>query len=348
MKKTERRPIRPPKTKRVRVTEYEEPEEDRGGLDDEDLAGIDQDEESIRSILGQFGGSGEVEVKVYRVTATGKEYCYTDGPQITEEAIKQGPYGANGGRFLCHVMIDGQLRRVFPVNIAAPVRGGAAGEGGASDAIVRAIERLEARLNQPAQSEPMSQVLTAAVGLINSQAQKPVETPIEQVMKMAEFIVAMRGGGEADDSFAGILKGIAKEVAPAILPGLIQARNGGGGGQVQMSAEEEMIRSGILYLKKKCMMGTDPQLYIDFILDNADDERFGKLVQLAATQPFEIFAKLDPELANPPYLAYFKFIYDGLRSAISASDSVDVDSRGPGGDTNHVNQNGAASKGGKK
>lgn len=328
--------------------EYEEPEvrdySDLPPLDEE----ADPDEDVLRSIRERFGSNG-YEVKVYRVTQSGKSYCFTDGPDISEESIRSNPYGGHG-RFVLQVMVNGELRRVEQVNIEAPQAPAASGSGGAQDsAVVRLLERIEARLNAGPQ-EPMSNVLNAVVSLINNQNQKPQETTLDQFIKVFEVVRGMQPADSAND-LTGILGGIAKQVAPVLLPALM-----GGGATAsapvveggQMSTDEMVLRQGIAFLKKKCMIGADPALYLDFILDNADDPRFGRLAQLAASEGFEFFVSLDAELGQPPYQPYFKLIYDGLRSALNPVHQVEVDTSRAGGDKANTSRNGAAGKGGSK
>lgn len=323
-----------PTTRRVRTTEYiDEPPEPEF-----DVEIPDEEEETLRSITAQFGGQ-DIECKVYKVTANGKSYCYSDGPNVSEETIRSNPYGGPG-RYVVHVMLGGELRRSFPVSIEPPqISAPAAGASATDNAILRALERLEQRLAAPQQSEPMSAVLNAAVGLITSQQSQPRETPLDQVMKMAEFIVQMRGGGEGDESLKGILSGIAREVAPTFVPLLMNRQKppleGGDVGVIQ----DRMLREGLSVLKKKCIVGADPNLYLALILDNADDEKYSKLVSLAAQEEFSFFVQLDPEIGRPPYFAFFKFIYDGLRSAVESADKVERDSGGSERDSGDAGPN---------
>lgn len=338
-----------PATRRVRVTtrEFEEPEErDYSTLPElEDDPEVDPDEDILRSIRERFGGK-EYEVKVYRVTQGGKSFCFVDGPEITEESIRQHPYGGHG-RFQLHVMINGELRRVEQISIEPPqAPAGTPGAVQGDTAVVRLLERIEARLfTQPQQAEPMSAVLGAVVNLINGQNQKPPETSLDQFLKIAQFVRETTGPSGDDASLTGILGGIAKQVAPVLLPGLMRGAVAGApeGEQMGQQTEQLMLQQGIALLKKKCMIGSDPSLYLDFILDNADDIRFAKLVRLAATEQFEVFTRLDPEIARPPFRAYFEFIYNGLRSAFNAANKVGVDTGGQGGDREDDSEDGAAS-----
>lgn len=335
------------KTRRKVVTEFIEGEEEEQmeRIDPSEI--IDPDDDSIRSIVGQFGGQ-DMSVKVYRVTAHGKSYCFTEGPEITEETIRNHPYGGHG-RFTCHVMIAGELRRVFQANVEPPQTSAAGTSHGGSDpTLLRILERLEARLSQGS-NEPMSAVLNAAVGLINSQAQKPIETPLDQLMKMAEFMTQLRGGGDSDGGgLAGVLSGIAREVAPTLLPMLLQKNPGPAGGSVSQQSEQAIIAQGLQYLKRKSMMGADPALYLDLILDNIDDERYQSILRFVLKNEFSAFVAIDPAIGEPPCLAFFQFLYNGLRSALSSANPMDVDTGGPGGNTPNTNGNGQPRKVGGK
>jgi hypothetical protein len=326
----------------------------------------DPADDTVRSILSQFGAPGDVEIKVYRKTPTGKSYCYTTSSQeFSEESIRDNPFGGPG-RYALHIYAGGEFRLAKDINIEGPqlARNGASRP---DDLLMRMLEQrlasIEARLSAPAQqSEPMSAVLQAAVNLINAQMVKPVETPMEQVMKMAEFIVSMRGG-DKDDTWKDVLSGIAREVAPTVLPMLMGPRPGApvgapaqqqiGGDDVknteeQARAVEAQLRAGIAYLKKKCMIGADPELYLGLILDSADDESYARLIHLATTQEFELFARLDGEIANAPYREFFETIYNGIRSAYQATNPVAVDPKRASGNVGNAAVDAASRKNGSK
>src|SRR5262245_26363189 len=93
------------------VTTFEEPEpESLPALE------LDPDEETLSGIVNQFG-PGDVSIKVYKLLPTGREYCYTAGPETNEETIRASGYGP--GKYLMQVLINGEFRKAIPIGIAA-------------------------------------------------------------------------------------------------------------------------------------------------------------------------------------------------------------------------------------
>jgi hypothetical protein len=187
------------------------------------------------------------------------------------------------------------------------------------------------------------------------------ELPIDTILKCIEIGKSIGGGGApVDTGFMGILKDILKDVAPVALPLLmgggarpvggpaqhVPAIESGGGDMERAAQVEASLREGIAYLKKKCMMGADPDLYLALICDNADNEQFSQLVHLATTQEFTLFSKLDPEIEQPPYAAFFRHVYNGIRSAFNSANQVDDNLSRSGGNETDVASNGGTGEGG--
>jgi len=152
-------------------------------------------------------------------------------------------------------------------------------------------------------------------------------------MKCIELGKSLQGG---DDSFGTTLKEIVKEAAPAIAQMLTARAPAAGAPQQQIAESPEsqkealdaQMKLGIAFLKKKCINGADPGLYIDLIIDNREEASYAGLIHGIISKDFATFAGLDPEIALPAFEPFFRSIYDGLRSAFNPADSVAVHSAG--------------------
>jgi hypothetical protein len=109
------------------------------------------------------------------------------------------------------------------------------------------------------------------------------------------------------------------------------------------------LKQAFAFLKRKCLAGSDPGLYIDIIVDNRDEPTYQKLIHAVLTREFSEFAALDPEIERPPFNEFFRFIYDGLRSVIKGENQMANDTGGKSGDAGNTDANGKSRKeGGKK
>ncbi len=196
---------------------------------------------------------------------------------------------------------------------------------------------------QVAEREPISDLVQAMVQLQALQPPKP-DTSVDTILKCIEIGKSLGGSGGGTD-WGDIIKDVIKEVGPSIAPLIMSASRGGAPGpnagalpegEQKAVIEQQLMKQGIDYLKKKCMMRSDPGLYLDMIIDNAEEFPYSRLVHLATTQEFSAFAAVDADLSNEPYQTFFKLIYDGLRSHFGKPNSVEHDSAGASGDEDHV------------
>lgn len=331
----------------------------------------DQQEETIEALIAQFGG-GEVQVKIYKQLPGGVEsYWYTAAPdQVDEERIRAAN-GGHGGQFVLKIMSGGEFRKAIPMSLSdAPGSAGITpGAAGGNDAVLQMMlsrmTTLETLLlsknnNGGGEREPMSEMVMALKHMHEMTAnQQPKEMPVDTLMKCIEL--GKQLGAQPSDDWKTILLEVLREVAPVAAPLLIgMTRAPGANGterpslpeaspeaqQVEKQKQlEANLKAGIVYLKKKCMIGADPGLYIDFISDNVDIEEYAQLVSIATTQDFSVFASVDSELEGPPYNAFFRAIYDGLRSNFIKPDTVAGNTGGKGRDGGDTRKNVGTGKG---
>lgn len=360
---TKRKPIR-------RVTEF------LGDTDDDEpkerpAFEFDPAEESFSQFRSKFGTEG-VLVKIYRRTPRGVQYCFSGVPsEIDEEVVRlyhaKQAYASEEGQYAARCYVNGEARDSFPIligpQLAAPgsdPHGGMAGQNDVVKLLLAQNERMEARLNSMSQveREPLSSLADAMLKL--QQLQPKQDLPIDTIMKAIELGKQMGGGSEGSEwmplakevlSQAGpllssLLGNLGARPRPAATEtaAVIAAPEGG-----NMQADDEMLRPVFVFLKRKCLAGGDPGLYIDVVIDNRDEVLYQKLIHAVLTREFSDFAAIDPEIQKPPYDKYFRFIHDGLRSAFSKPDPVAADTGGEGGNASDVTGNGKPRKaGGKK
>lgn len=335
--------------------------------EDYDLPRVDYPDESstegsIQKLLSQFG-DGEIVAKVYELRPSGEE-CFlrvipSPTPEkVSEESIRAGNHG-RGGKFVLRFLVDGELRSTQQLLIADdPSAASVLSGNGTSDPtlqlLLQKITALEIQLanRQNPEREPINNLADAMLKLQQLQAPKQ-DTSLDTILKCIEIGKSLGGGGGSD--WGSIIKDVVKEIGPTIAPLIMSAANGGvqrpglpagtNGGDSAM-VEEQMLKQGIAFLKKKCMMRSDPGLYVDMVIDNAEEFPYSRLVHIATTQEFSAFTNLDPELGQEPYQTFFKTIYDGLRSNFGRTNSVDVDSGRTDGNENNPSGNGGADKAG--
>lgn len=108
---------------------------------------------------------------------------------------------------------------------------------------------------------------------------------------------------------------------------------------------DKLLFDGIQKLKSMCMMGASPDLIIEWVQTNANQPQYQNFVRAAFTREFESFTSIDSEIAKPPYVEWFKSLYDGLRSAFKPNNEVDNDNLGTDRDarnvTNHADVGGS-------
>lgn len=333
---------------------FEAPEDDPG-------------EQALAELRQQFG-SGDCQLKVYKVE-DGVEYyihTYTSPKELNEEAIKKLRKG--GGRYIVKAIINGVFRYVIPFAILDDGPAPTVSNGNGTDNAILAMLQKQNELLMTAiirrpeiqgEREPVSQLVDAVAKM--QTLNKPPELPVETLMKAIELGKSLAGTG-GDDSLMGLVKEVAKGAAPAIA-GMLATRGGVPDnppmrtvsgvpavteGQDVNVIELAMLRSGVQFLKKKAIAGSDPELYVHLIADNADDPKYQKLISRIANQEFSAFISIDPELGQEPFRKFFEHVYNRLRSIFTESDSVEDNSGREGGDNGDTSGDAGSRNAGSK
>lgn len=334
---------------------------------------FDPAEESFSQFRSKFGTEG-VLVKIYRRTPRGAQYCFFGTPsEIDEEVVRlyhaKQPYAHEEGDYFARCFVNGEARDSFPIPIAPQIatpgtseNGGMASQGGLVQLLTAHLQRLEERISQMQQTErePLSSLADAMVKL--QSLQPKAELPIDTLMKAIEIGKTLSGNADGGGEWTPIIKEVLTQAGPAlgaVLSGIAASRNPaaastpnqieGGNMQSGTMADDMMLKQAFAFLKRKCLAGSDPGLYIDIIIDNRDEATYQKLIRAVITREFSSFAAIDAEIQQEPFRKFFEFIYNGLRSAASGANSVAEDTGGKSGNASDSGSNGESRKaGGKK
>lgn len=329
-----------PRKKRITTEEFLDEDERRPPPESIDTRFIEE-EETLQNIVGQFG-PGDVRVKVYRRSpgGGGRDFVFAESGMVTEETLQD--YGA--GKYDLDIYINDVFRKRLSLGIASRsnVAVNPGGDGGSRFLEQQLhIMREEIRaLRQQPQSSAL-ELAQAVRALKEVTGNEPSGGGAVETLKLAMEIAKMiKGVPDEDNSFMGTLKDVVKEVGAPLVKTFLDSRAGPSpnGGMALPAGDpvEAMLRQGIAFLKKRALVNADPGLYVDLLVDNAEDERSRYVISAALTQEFEFFTKFDPELGQAPYLEFFRAVYDGLRSAFKPPDPVAIPGGRAAGDISDV------------
>lgn len=318
-----------PRTKKV-ITEEMIPVEEQEQVESEF---VDPDDVLLQSKIAEFGGGTGVKLKLSRVMPSGQsEYLQTypnalaQVSQVDEEFI-QRTFG--GGSYTLRFFRDGQLVHVYTFTVAADPAASALNITNGRPAVDPVTQMLledrkimmQALFDRKSESTPVGELAQAA-SILTQNKQEPV--PWEKLFDVFMKGIEMGRSGDApsEGGWLGFAKDTLKQVAPAVLPH-IAGMLGSGGSAVPAQnpgvppEAVKMLQMGINYLKKKALAGKDPGFYVDFVLENRDEEIYANLIGLVCSSEFAQIAALDPQIGQEPYHAFFVGLYNGIRTAIA-------------------------------
>jgi len=308
-------------------------------------------ETTADNILKQFGPG--VQIKVYKVVRGLRQYCgyLTTWSNIEEDVAALG-FGS--GEYSISILEDGEVKHVMPLGIAEKVMGAVATSGDPSlrvllDQMARLIDRLA---NPPQRErEPVNDLADALVKM-HGMVQQPQSTQLTPatIMEWIQLGKELAGspGGGGDDLWS-----VLKEIGAPIIQGVMAARNGQQVNPQQIAAPQQQsegqmramleakLKLGIMFLKKKALAGSDPELYVDLIVDNRESEDYATLIHTILNGVFSAFIQIDPVINREPFEQFFRAVYDGVRSVFTQKDSVEAAVTGPKGNNGNISHNGS-------
>jgi hypothetical protein len=319
-------------------------------------------EEYIRSL-----GDGQIRVRIHEQTAGRWVFRGDVAKEEADEAKLQTLIPA-GGVFKLDVFFNGELRHSRVVNIGpalgqAPMIAGQS--GGFSQEIGLMFKALTDRLDLLARPQATSNVteLAQAVAAVRETASAPVDPMASMagmfglMTKMMEFV---KNGGSAEPVERPWWQEILAHpaVAPVLVPavqgllgGFMQQQNGNAQPpvapprQVEENPMQAQLRGILQYLKTQLAVG--PDAFLDMVEGHPNDPSVQSLLRVVSTESFEFFTSLDPEIGQPPYVQFFRPLYDGLRSYVQGQNPMATDTGGGNGNTSNLGRDGKLGKKGK-
>jgi len=337
-----------PRKKIVTTREIIDADEPQLPITDQDaVPGAELDQaEALNEVLREFGPD-EIKIKISKWTSSGSAYCFSTD-KLDEEYIRDS-FG--GGKYSARIFVNGNYKQTIPLVIAEPINR-------TNPQIAPAPQIIERQSSDSGETKFLREMILAMIG--NRQATPVGE--LTQAMRdlnmggggsdklMEMFIKGMEMGresGSSDDSWKGIIKDVAKEALP-MLSGMVP-KNGNLPAQIpaqttpnpqeQQAMMQAQLKQGIEYLKAKCLKNSDPELYVAMVVDNADVPMYQPLIHAILTTEFSVFTTIDPAIANPPFRAFFEYIYNGIRSAFAQDDTVGMDTGREPGDRRDIDKN---------
>lgn len=317
------------------------------------------EEDALARVLEGFGHDAKIKIKVSRVTPKGPSYCFSTDGEIDEDYIQAE---CGGGSYLCRIFIDGALKKTVPLNIedraslsTKPQATTAASMENIQLQMMREhnammLRLLEKSLGGGGNATPVGELTEAMKNVHQMTGGNSQKSEMDTFIKGFEMALKINGNNGGGTDWKSELLDVARDVLKPIAPVVAQHFLKSGAPeqqpmqqqqpqqQQQLQLTDDQIRQqlalGIAYLKPKARKGSDPGLWIDLVVENA--EEYGPFIHFVLTQDFGEFVKIDAEIANEPLATWFKHFYDGLRSAFTEPDNVDGDSIGADGDKGNV------------
>lgn len=305
--------------------------------------------EDVAGYLSQFSGVQSFRVKVYKRTQSNKfAFIFSGGTEIDEELVKSkgGP-----GEYELRVFVNGLRQDTVSIVIESEIGGTSAApalaineiSGGGADVngLRRHVEFLEKLVLNGGMAQQQSSVseLVEAVKALQGLNQGP--SPMDLLLKGVELAKEIGVGGGGSGDWKSTLIESARDVVKAVGPAMVAKTTGG---ELPVTPETT-IRAGIAYLKQRAMAGMPVDLVVDWIIGNANDPQYQPFLTLVFRQDFEKFIELDPELAQEPYLSWFRTLHSGLREAYQNAQVGDDDSVRVQGNVRDIGDNARAGKG---
>lgn len=294
--------------------------------------------DGLENYLNQFGQK-PIKVKVYKRGLKGMAYCFSGGTEIDEDTLSQ--YG--GGEYELIVLVDGVKEKSIPLFIADRPNGQTiatptvATEPQSGSVEVRMLrEQLIFLQNmvinkQSAPATPLGELVDAMKLLGNGGGKDPTEL----FLKGLEF--AKEHGSSGSGDWKSMLVDSIRDVAKTVAPVLAAKTNGGNQTMIQQNPDD-MIKSGLAYLKQRAISGMPVDVVVNWVMFSANDPTYQPFLKLVLSQEFEEFVKLDAEIAQEPYLTWFRTLHAGLREAFNES-QLDDDSERPAGNVRNITGN---------
>jgi hypothetical protein len=314
----------------------------------DELPGELSENPGVQEYLGQFGAAGNFKVKVYKMGPRGLEYCFAGGREIDEQVIGD-VWGA--GEYHLQIFKRNETRPSDELIVRVGEK-----KGSAAPSVTPATPRDESP------SAAQLRIMQEQNNFLRDLLLQNTGGGSQQLIEAVKVLKELQGNGNSGDHFAtALLKGIdiarevsgagangdwkamvvdaLKDIGKVVVPAFIANTPPRGPGprpadpgeadmrrqQVPEPTPEAAIKQGLDFLKKKTISGMPVELVIDWVMFNSTDEQYQPFIALVMQSDFQKFIEIDPELAQEPYLAWFRNLHAGLRDAFNEQTHGDAD-----------------------
>jgi hypothetical protein len=317
-----------------------------------------QDLEAMNAVLEDYGIEESVRnFKIFKVVDGVQRYVF-EHPSLDEAYIQRE---RGGGNYVARFFFHGKYKKSIPVFIEdlpeSAIKANGNGNGNGHQVFLeKMLMALILKENQSSNGTPSITELTQALANMDSLRGKQ-ESTVDLLIKGIEMGRSFDGSGGSLDWKTELMR-LAKDNLPGVV-GVIQQGIAAKNGQpvpVPVSAnvppvvQDEgqqmalMLKHAIGVLKSQFMMGLDGESAVALIMTNIANPQYQHIIQQFVMMSFDELVALDADIGKEPFQSRFRFVHDGLRSALSEADTVDTDSRGGPGDVVDIGRDGKPSK----
>jgi hypothetical protein len=320
-----------------------------------------QDLEAMNAVLEDYGIEEAVRnFKIYKVTDGVQRYVF-EHPTLDESYIQRE---RGGGNYVARFFFHGKYKKSIPVFIedlpeSANKPNGNGNSNSHSAFLEKMLMALIVKETNHSNGTPSITELTQALANMDSLRGKQ-ESTVDLLIKGIEMGRSFDGGGGSLDWKTELMR-LAKDNLPGLV-GVIQQgiamKNGqqvpaqvpvvpGNPNPPVMDEGQEMalmLKHAIGVLKSQFMMGLDGESAVALIMTNIANPQYQRIIQQFVMMSFDELVALDADIGKEPFNSRFRFVHDGLRSALSEADQVESDTGGGSGNVVDLGRDGKSSK----
>jgi hypothetical protein len=353
--------------KRKIITEEDLPPQDAAEQTEPPAPSLEMNQDDIHEFFGKFGN--EFNVRCFRLRDNDGKLVYVGGTTPDEASYEwvQSKFG-EGKYYLRLVDAKGTYKGQRTVFIAAPPDDAEKETATEAAQLLippgidpmmtyqfqmmqeqfRANQELMIRLierNQQPQSSGGITELVTALGALKNMSAPPPDNRLDSMLLILQkgIDIGLTGSADGKTKEGGIM-GIVREVAPLVGEALRSFTRPGAPitanpPQVETRVQDQIsnvpvqpdlapLKAGIAFLKGDALRGVEPEIWIDWLSRHLDNPQWAPFVEYIHL-PYAEFVKLDPDLAKPPFQAFFESILSGLKEMFNSSESEETHGPSP-------------------
>jgi hypothetical protein len=326
-----------------------------------DLAKQIPDDDPLAEFDRQFPNANK-KYKCARMTPNGTVHVFSTNEPFDEDFLQEN-YG--GGRYVVRLFVDGVRQR--EVEMRVEDRQGATArtlnpetetknvKPESKDSLMESLLLRLVANQQPVQSTTSVSELADALKAVHSITGNNNGSGNESKSYMEGFKAGIEMAKQFVTGESGDWKTQLIDAAKTVLPGVASAIGAARGTAPQpatplpfipgnkmapqpqpMDEQTQKIYNAIQQLKQQCLNRVPVDLIIDYAVANAAHPETQNVIRATFNLDFAAFASIDPEIANEPFVTWFKNLYDGLRQSFNEADDMDDNPSGESGDNGNA------------